>query len=248
MRISAAVSRRAALSAALSTFAVVTPVLPALGISATTMTGKTKPDLGVVLLDEAKSTGNTLSADLVLDGGVVATAAFNSKWPLAEGGYYDFEAATRDGETAFMQVKALGSGESLSSVPKKWFSDALFSVDGRYGAYGAPSDLKLKEVEGVGGTRSFDMSFTVLSPGGSDVPRKGVMKAIQAPGSQDVLFLTASSGANKWKSSESEARSIVESFRIARTQPTALKREASADYRFGKTSGPSTMKSRNDGF
>lgn len=46
MRISAEMSRRVALSAALSTFTIVTPVLPAFGISATTMTGKTKPELG----------------------------------------------------------------------------------------------------------------------------------------------------------------------------------------------------------
>jgi len=249
-----AIGRRAAVGAALSTLAALGPSKPAVGISATTMTGKSKPELGVVMLDGAKAVGNSLSADVVLDGGLIATASFDSKWPVAEGGYYDFEASTREGEAAYLSIKALQKGESFASVPKVWFSEALFSVDGRYSSYGAPTDVKLKEVKsdaaGAAGARDFELSFTVLSPSMAELPRKGVMRAVSVPGSEDVLLLTCSSGASRWAktSAESEARAAASSFRVAGTRPTALKRDFSADYRFGKTSGPEGMRSRNDGF
>ena len=244
----AVLSSSAALSAVFSTLAL--GPLPALSISATTMTGKTKPELGIVLLDEVSATGKSISANVILDGGLIATPTFSTKWPLAEGGYYDIEASTRDGETAYLQVAPLGKGESFATLPKTWFANALFAVDGRYGAYGAPSDVKLKEIDKDGTARTFEVAFTVLSPGMSELPRKGLVRAIQPPGSTDVLMLLCSAGPTRWakNGADAEARSTIESFRIASTAPTALKREASADYRYGKTSGPSTMKSRNDGF
>jgi len=214
-------------------------------ISATTMTGKTKPDLGIYLVEEPKAVGKSVSADLVLTGGVIATATFDSPWSLAQGGYYDVEAVAREGDTAFMQVARLSKGESVQG---KWLGEKLFSVDGRYGAYGAPTDIKVKA--SAEGEQTFDLSFTALTPGGSEVQRKGIVRALQAPGSADVLLLACTASTSRWKKEGSDAvsRRVVDSFRVAATRSTELKPEPSADYRFGKTSGPSNMKSRSDGF
>lgn len=247
----AALSRRSALGAALSTFAALGPNAPAYSISATTMTGKSKANLGVVLVEAPKQVGNKMSADVVLDGGVIATTTFETPWTLADGGYADFEASTREGEAAYLQVETLGEGQRFDTVPKSWFGDALFKVDGRYGSYGAPTDVKLKELEREAqGARTFELSFTVLSPSMSELPRKGVMRALQVPGSPDVLLLTCSSGASRWTkgSNEADARKTVSTFRVASTRPTTLKRDGPSDFRFGKTTGPENMKSRNDGF
>ena len=64
------ISRRAAMQATLASLAVIAPQQSALAISATTMTGKTKAELGMVLVEAPKVDGKTLSADLVLDGGL----------------------------------------------------------------------------------------------------------------------------------------------------------------------------------
>ena len=63
-----------------------------------------------------------------------------------------------------------------------------------------------------------------------------------------MLLVTASSSAKGWKDSkvEAEARATAASLRVVSAIPTQLRREESADYRFGRTSGPSNMKSRND--
>ena len=245
----AALQRRAVLSAALSlSLMPLTPKLPANAISATTMTGKTKPDLGIFLLDAPKAAGKSINADVVLSGGVVATPAFDSPWPLAEGGYYDVEAANREGDTAFLQVVRLGRGESLDKLDKNWYGEKLFSVDGRYGTYGAPIDVKVKP---AGDTPNvFAVSFSTLSPGGTDNPRKGLVRAIQAPGSSDVLLLMCSSSATRWKKEGADevSRQVLSSFRVASTRTTELKPEPQVDYRYGKSSGPANMSSRNDGF
>ena len=34
-----------------------------------------------------------------------------------------------------------------ASLPATWYRDAIFSIDGRYGAYGAPADVKLLKDE-----------------------------------------------------------------------------------------------------
>ena len=219
--------RRAALTSVLAAIAAVHPNAPAYAISATTMSGKTKPDLGVVLASETSTVGKQLLADLVLDGGVVATTSFESKWPLAEGNYYDVETSSRDGDVAFVQVKSLDKGKSFGSLPKAWFSDALFSTEGRYGAYGSPTDIKIKETAADGDSRNFEVSFTVLSPGMAEVPRKGVLRALPAPGTSDVLLLTASASAKRWTKSKAaaEASGITSSLRVTSTRPTTLKRD-----------------------
>ena len=93
-----------------------------------------RPDLGVVLVDEVQATGTTISANMVLSGGLIATAVFESSWPLAEGSYYDVETKSRDGDNAFVQVRSLPKGKTVGSTPARWFTDAILSVEGRYGA------------------------------------------------------------------------------------------------------------------
>jgi len=218
-------------------------------ISATTMTGKTKPDLGIFLVNEPQQSADKVTAEVVLSGGLAATAAFDTKWPLASGGYYDVEANSREGDTVFLQVVPLARGESFASLKPSWYADKLFSVEGRYGAYGQPVDVKVKaSTEAAEGT--YDLSFSTLTPGGSDVARKGVVRALQAPGSSDVLLLTASASTSRWRKEGADAasRRSVSSFRIDGTRKTDLRPEPQADYRYGKTSGPSNMSSRNDGF
>jgi len=236
--------------------AVAAGVLPALSpnsaqalISATTMTGKSKPDLGIVLVDEPQLKGKSVEANLVLADGLVASVKFDSNWPLAEGGYFDVETKSRDGgDAAFVQVAKLPTGASLATVPKRFFTDTILSVDGRYGSYGSPTDIKVLSDTDEGATRRIEISFTALSPGSAEVPRRGLVTATQPAGSRELVMLTASTGTARWKKGgKDDAIKAIDSFAVT-TRPTTLQQVASTDYRFGKTSGPSNMRSRSDGF
>jgi len=239
-------------SAVLSAAAACLPALqqPANAISATTMTGKTKPELGIILVDEVKTVGKSgIAGDLVLADGLVASVKFDSAWPLAEGGYYDVEAKNRENDAAYVQVAKLPGGASFAKLPKTFFTDTLLSVDGRYGAYGAPTDIKVVDKTAEGSSsRQLDVTFTVISPGAAEVQRKAIVTAIQPKGSSEVVMLMASTSVARWKKGGKEdCLRASESFAVT-TRPTSLAAVASSDYRFGKTSGPSSMKSRNDGF
>jgi len=224
----------------------------ALAISATTMSGKSKPELGIFLVDAVKYTGSTVSADLVISGGRIASIAYESKWPLAEGGYYDVEVKSKSegGDGGFVQVASLPKGQTLATLKKSWFLDQICDVSGRYGAYGQPIDAKVlsdSKPDDPKAGRTLDISFTALAPGGAETQRRAAVSAVQSGG--DVLMLVAGSSASRWKKgSEADARFAASSFRLAGTRASELQPQPSADYRFGKTSGPSTMTSRNDGF
>lgn len=206
----------------------------AAAISATTMAGKSKPNLGVFLVDAPKQTGNTISGELILNGGIIASVSFESAWKLAQGQYYDIEASPdKSGDSAFVSVYALPSGKTLSSVPKTFFTDALLGVSGRYGSYGAPVDVKvLGETQPSEMSRSLDVVFSVLSPGGNELARRGVATVVMASGSNDVIMLLSSTNKARWKSGgEQEARIAAESFRITSTRKTQLKAVLASDYR-----------------
>jgi len=185
----------------------------------------------------------------VVSGGLVASVAFDSKWKLAEGGYYDVEANTREGDAAYLQRVPLPAGKDLASLPAKFFTAAVLGVDGRYGAYGAPVDGKVIADVSDNGKRLVDISFTSLSPGSAELPRRAVVTAIQPSGSTDLILLVAGASASRWKkgTGEAEARAAARSLRLVSARPSSLQAVAQSDYRYGKTTGPEKMKSRNDG-
>ena len=247
MRLPSPIARREVLRLPLALAAVLGPFpsLPAHAISATTMSGKSKPELGMILVDEPKQTGASISAEAVLPGGKVASVSYQSKFPLVSGGYYDVETmATEGGDGAFVQI-ATAKGD-LASLKKDWFLQAICGVTGRYGSYGAPTDAKVLADDKGSGTRMLDISFTVLSPSMAEIQRRAVVSATQPAGSSEVVMLVSGCSASRWKKGgEAAARGAASSFKVS-TRATDLKYTASSDYRYGKTSGPSNMSSRND--
>ena len=218
-----------------------TTTLPALAISATTMSGKTRPDTGVVLLDEpaqnARGKSLTATADLVSADGVAASVAFDSPWPLQRGNYYDVEVKSKEGgDGAFVLCKTPPRGVAPAQLQQEWFAANIFNIEGRYGAYGAPADVKVIRDETVGGDRFLEYAFTALSPSRAEVLRKCVVKATSAPGSKDIFLIVAGTTASRWKKEGGEAtsRKVADSFRVVSSKKTSLKKEETSDYRFYK--------------
>merc|ERR1719353_1290297 len=89
-------------------------------LGAGTMSSRSRPATGVVLLEEVQEAGKasapSVSAELVLDGGVAATATFNAApgYPLIRGMFYDVEVKGKAGDSAFLQVAKLPEGKGIS--------------------------------------------------------------------------------------------------------------------------------------
>merc|ERR1719201_2582207 len=112
------------------------------------MSSRSRPATGVVLLEEVQESGEkgapTVTADLVLDGGVLATATFDAEpgYPLIRGMFYDVEVRGKQNEAAFLQVARLPEGKKLDEISDKFFIKTVLSTEGRFGAYGSPTDVK----------------------------------------------------------------------------------------------------------
>jgi len=212
-------------------------------LGAGTMSSRSRPSTGVVLLEEVQEAGKkdapAVSAELVLDGGVAATATFQSEpgYPLIRGMFYDVEVKGKAGDSAFLQVAPLPEGKTMADVNDKFFTKAVFSTEGRFGAYGSATDIKVLNSERSGAMRLIEVSFSALSPGQTEVPRKAIIASLQPEGATDAVMLVGSSTSGTWKKVEPSLRKMGSSFQIARVRPTSIKRKAKADYRFEDQGG-----------
>ena len=243
-------SRRALLSRCLLAAAgAVAP--PAFARGPSSLSGKPRPETGVVLLDPVQQNGKTISAELLIAGtetpGAAVVAVFESNFDAAKGNYYDVEARNKDGDASFIHVATLPAGARLESVPSSFFTDAALGSTGRFGSYSAPqltsvsSGSKMGDAPPVSlpcsATRFVDVSFSALTQAGYEVPRRGVIAAVQPRGSNDVLMLVSSVGAARWKKGGAEdVRLTSESFRVTSARPSQLNRSLDNDFRYSARS------------
>ena len=164
------------------------------------------------------------------------------------GNYYDVEVRSKEGgDGAFLVSKTPPQGTSSSAA---WFSDNIFGISGRYGAYGAPQDVRVLRDErdrSVDGGRLLEYSFTALK-GNAEVQRRAFVKAVSPPGSRDVVILVAGTTASRWKKENGEktSRAVVDSLRVSSTK-TNLKKDEASDYRTYKSKMPDLAPQKNGG-
>ena len=216
------------------------------------MSGKTRPDTGCVLVSEPRvdrvGKAQVLNAELVTSDGYVATASFETPWFLQLGNYYDVEVrSTEGGDCAFLVSKTPPQGTSSSA---SWFTDNIFGISGRYGAYGAPQDVRVLRDErdrSVDGGRLLEYSFTALK-GNAEVQRRAFVKAMTPPGSKDVVILVAGTTASRWRKENGEktSRAVVDSLRVSSSK-TNLKKDEASDYRTYKSKMPDLSPQKEGG-
>jgi len=212
--------------------AIVAPMLPASARGPSSLSGKPRPETGVILLDPPQANGQLISAEIVCDNGIVASLAWESDLKLAIGTYYDLEANNQAQDAVYVQVAKLPQDASLEAVPKDFFRKAIFGDKGRFSSYGAPSEVSIKDKGMRGATRLLDVKFGVLSSGQTDLVRRGVIAAVQPSGSTDAVMLFGSTADTRWQDQQPSVRRAVESFQVTKTRTSKLARVFEADYRY----------------
>jgi hypothetical protein len=139
-------------------------------------------------------------------------------------------------DSAFLQVASLPSGKGIAEMSDSFFTKKVFSAEGRFGAYGSATDIKVLNSE-MGTRRLIDVTFSALSPGGTEVPRRALIAAIQPEGATDAVMLVGSSVLKEWKKVEPALRKTALSLQVARVRPTGIARKAKNDYRFEDQGG-----------
>ena len=220
----------------------------AANLGAGSISGKSRPYTGVVLAEAPNSAAGVVAADVVLTNGVLAKVAFAApELKLAKGFYYDVEARAKTGDSAYLHVIAAPK----SSLDGKALASKILATDGRYGAFGPPTDVIVSNDVTKGDVRTVDLAFSAITPGGATTPRRAVLAATQAEGSPDVLVLVASASEARWNQGGADAaRRVASTFRVDGTRPTKLRAEPASDYRFEEQGGVRLPKIENplDGF
>jgi hypothetical protein len=160
-------------------------------------------------------------------------ATFQSPWKLESGGLFDVECRdAKSGEGAFLTV-AKGKGESISELPKTFFTDALFSSTGRFSFYGSPTDIKVKKSEMDGNYRIIELVFSNLSQStNAEIPRTALVSATIPEGTDDIIMLVGSATSNRWKrGAEQPVRDTVNSFKATLAPTSGMKVRAKVDPR-----------------
>ena len=182
--------------------------------------GKAKPVTGVILREGSEvsrddRSGSVLAEILVGKDQTPVFASFSSPWPLAKGGLFDVEcrdAASGDG--AFLTVVANSQGKGIADLPKQFFTDSLFSNNGRFSFYGAPTDIKVKKSDVDGPYRYLEIGFSNLSQStNAEIPRTAIVVATIPQGTNDIVMLVASATTNRYKrGAEKSVRQTVERY------------------------------------
>ena len=225
------------------------PLQPAIAAGGpSSLSGKPRPETGVVLLDPVVQSGKTVSAELLVSadaGAVAVVTAFDSTYSVAKGNYYDVEARSKDGDSAYVHVASLPNGKRLDDVPASFFTNTALGATGRFGSYSAPQitgavagEIGPAPANGrSSGVRSVDVSFNALTQSGFEVPRRGVIAAVQPAGTRSVLILVSTVPAARWKKGgEADARGPALSFRVTQVRPSSLKPSTDNDYRYASRS------------
>lgn len=172
--------------------------------------GKTKPETGVVFFREeppSQGSDGSIRAEVVV-GKKPVLVAFTAPYPLAGAG---LEARDRlQPESAFVQVV-----DGVKQVPqskaavKQLLLETVLSQQGKFGAYGAVTDVKVKALDGR--ENLYSLTFTTLTPGLRESDREALV-LLASPNEGGVLILMTGTTRNRFAAQEGALRGIVDSF------------------------------------
>ncbi|GKY96192.1 hypothetical protein MPSEU_000579100 [Mayamaea pseudoterrestris] len=170
--------------------------------------GKTRPETGLIFLSDPISSNGIVSGELLLPDASALLVNFETpkSWPLLTGNGLDAR-DLQTGDSAFVQIVKKAKQPTSSDQLKLVLLDSVLSIKGKFGAYGSPTDIKVKSTDTLD---IFAVSFTTLTPGQRESERKLYVKA-QAVGSSLLLFAVGSTR-QRFISQEATFRRIIDSF------------------------------------
>jgi hypothetical protein len=189
--------------------------------------GKTKPDIGVVFLSKPTSDNGLVNAELVLpnvDRPVRVSFQAPKTWPLMAGSGLEAR-DLQTGDSAFvLVVSTKHNGLPLSTEQvKELLLESLLSSKGKFGAYGSPTDIKVKAADQL---NLYTVTFTTLTPNLHESDRKMYLQLHRPVSDSDKSLLMFVVGTNRQRFASQEAflRHTVDSFLAVRGPVTKLMR------------------------
>ena len=118
-------------------------------------------------------------------------------------------------------VLAAETDGDLEDLDFSFFKKTVFSRGGKFGAYGAPEDVKaLKDVTS-NGVRTIEVKWNTFTPGGNTLAKRSVISAVAIDNA--VYMLVCSTSAKSYKASEPTLRAVAASWSAKATGKAAKK-------------------------
>ena len=185
--------------------------------------GKTKPVTGVQLWDEEsvalQNAAGLVSAELAVQQSPVRVN-FQTPWPLMSS--YGLEARDlQNPESAFVQVvEHVKEIPTSKSTVKELLVNSVLSGKGKFGAYGAPIDIKVKKTDK---SNVWLVDFTTYTPGQRESERSLFVK-LTSPVSGSLVLLVVGSTRLRFAQKQSQLEQVVDSFEAIPAPATQLRR------------------------
>ncbi|KAJ1453187.1 hypothetical protein M885DRAFT_524828 [Pelagophyceae sp. CCMP2097] len=178
--------------------------------------GKSKPETGVIkadrVVERAASEKGRVAELLAASSGAPVQVEYDAPWTVTADGLGSRDYSTGDGAFLVVAQRPLDGGDILKAVKA-----AVFSSTGKYGAYGAPQDVKLKSRSLINGEGElFEFTFVAFTPAMREVERHILVKAVVVD--SDVFMLVVGALSSRWSKAEPLIRNVAQSF-TARLSP-----------------------------
>lgn len=176
--------------------------------------GKTKPETGVQFFSDlsapVQNSAGIVSAELNVNNQPVLVN-FQTPWPLLPSTSGLEARDLQQPESAFVQVVRdnVPSERPLTKVSmKKLLFTSVFASKGKFGAYGAPTDIKVKTTDDPS---IFAVSFVCLTPGMRESERQVFVKYSSVGKSALVLLVTGTTTV-RFKKQQAALQKVANSF------------------------------------
>lgn len=179
--------------------------------------GKTRPQTGVVFRDPeaaaeiTQSKSGDVNYEILAPDGSPVSLSFSAPWPLSKSAAgIESRDVTGGYESAFVQVAELPSGTSLDKIKPAVLSQTIFGSTGKYGMYGAPTDVKIKKLSQSSSSDIYQATFTTLTPAMRESDRKAYISASVV--GDGLFLLVTTTTAVRFGKLEGSLRKVAESF------------------------------------
>lgn len=114
--------------------------------------------------------------ELVTPNGTPVLVSFQAPWPLLKTSTSIESRSISNPDSSFVQVADMSNGKTSllnekGIINKSFFIDTIFGQQGKFGAYGAPTDIKIKALS----PSLYSAQFTALTPAMRETERKVII-------------------------------------------------------------------------
>ena len=195
--------------------------------------GKTKPQTGVELWDSdstpIQNAQGIISAEIASTSGTPILVNFQTPWPISSVSSGLEGRDLRTSESAFVQVLRLDPQMKDSWQKPATFRllllESLLASQGKYGAYGSPTDVKVKALPD---TSTFQVTFISYTPSMLESERQ-LWISPKAIGNDTLVLLVVGTTRARFASQQATIQKVVNSFTAVAAPTTRMRKRKEPD-------------------